>query len=106
MNIKRVILKLALRDVSFWKVSGKNYSYSSKSLFKAIMKYFKNRNKKDTNLSEYDVFEKMLINDIKYNKLTKEEAEKGCMKLYKLIPYDTDLNPVYLIQLMKEKYGN
>jgi hypothetical protein len=60
----------------------------------------------EIDLVKYNTEESILFDDILNNKLSLNDARERCVKLWKLIPYDTDINPVRLNNLMKEKYGN
>lgn len=60
----------------------------------------------DDDLVEYRKAAKILYEEIAADKLTYKEAHERCKMLWKLIPYNIDINPVALNQLMKEKYSN
>ena len=57
-------------------------------------------------LSEYMTEEQKLMYEILQDKLTFNEVIERCSKLWELIPYDVDLNPVGLDNLIKVKFGN
>ena len=60
----------------------------------------------ENNLDKFDIEERILYDEISQDKLTYAQARKRCIKLWKLIPTDTDVNPVRLNILMKTKFGN
>lgn len=60
----------------------------------------------EVNLENYYTEEKILIEEIKQDKLSCLEAQNRCEELWKLIPNNTHVNPLVLNNLMKEKYSN
>lgn len=59
-----------------------------------------------TNLENYYIEKKRLVEEIRTNKLNCLEAQIRCKDLWKLIPSDTYINPFTVNNLMEEKYSN
>jgi hypothetical protein len=58
----------------------------------------------DEELEEYNAAEKLLVEEIKSDKIGYEDVIKKLPELWKLIPTHISLNPVLLLNLIKEKY--
>ena len=58
----------------------------------------------ETNLEAYDVELAILIADIEANKLTWEQAQNRCKILWSLIPYNFEVNPGRLNNLLYNNF--
>ena len=57
-------------------------------------------------LSQYYQAMEILMEDIRNNKISYEEALARSGEIWKLIPIQYEINPVAFYELMKEKYKN